>query len=83
VEVDEEFIDDEFNLAGLSEQVDLYYDSLDMIQDIESETDYDEDAVAQCAQTLYFLIHQRYLLSRVGQALLVRIFFIAILLMVS
>lgn len=42
-EVSEDFIEDDFNLTGLSSQVPLYKDALEMILDVEPEDDEDDE----------------------------------------
>ncbi|KAI8914647.1 casein kinase II, regulatory subunit [Gorgonomyces haynaldii] len=75
VEVPEYFIEDDFNLAGLSGMVNYYEEALDMILDledasedgIEKNVDYDHmKQVEQSAEVLYKLIHQRFLITKQG-----------------
>ncbi|RCH88396.1 casein kinase 2 regulatory subunit, partial [Rhizopus azygosporus] len=80
IEVPEEFIEDDFNLTGLSAIVPYYQEAIDMILDIESEETHDDkdtakdnkkswvdpNTVEPYAIMLYGLIHQRYLLTRNG-----------------
>merc|ERR1712216_871472 len=54
-EVDEEYIQDDFNLSGLSSMVPYYDYALDLILDVES-----------AAEMLYGLIHARYILTSRG-----------------
>ncbi|KAJ1849114.1 casein kinase 2 regulatory subunit, partial [Coemansia sp. RSA 2708] len=70
-EVPEDFIEDEFNLTGLSQSVNYYVEALDMILDIEDDNeeplDADEiEAIDGSAEILYGLIHARYILTRNG-----------------
>ncbi|KAJ2722102.1 casein kinase 2 regulatory subunit [Coemansia sp. Benny D115] len=70
-EVPESFIEDEFNLTGLSQAVNYYVEALEMILDIEDSSNdpqyTDEiEAIGTSAEVLYGLIHARYILTRVG-----------------
>jgi len=73
VEVEEDYINDDFNLTGLSSQVPWYNEALNMILDCDDEDDVEPDAIPRIetsAVVLYGLIHARFLMTTRGQAAL-------------
>ncbi|KEG06127.1 putative dynein heavy chain [Trypanosoma grayi] len=73
--VDRDFIDDEFNLTGLSSMVSFYHYALDIILDLETHnsarlTEEQLRLVESSAETLYGLIHARFITTPRGLKLM-------------
>lgn len=69
-EVDEDYIQDDFNLCGLQAQVPHYDSALDMILDTDNSIveldDEEHTAIENAAEMLYGLIHARYITTIKG-----------------
>ncbi|KAJ3802820.1 casein kinase II regulatory subunit-domain-containing protein [Lentinula aff. detonsa] len=74
-EVTEDFIEDDFNLTGLNTAVPFWKEAMEMVLDVEPDEDTskipDVSIVESSAEMLYGLVHQRYILTRVGLAAMV------------
>uniref|UniRef100_UPI00358ED3B7 casein kinase II subunit beta-like n=1 Tax=Myxine glutinosa TaxID=7769 RepID=UPI00358ED3B7 len=71
--VDEDYIQDKINLTGLDEQVLFYPDALAMIRDFEADDEpednpHNSQVIKHSAETLYGLLHARYILTNWGIA---------------
>ncbi|KAK9456019.1 casein kinase II regulatory subunit-domain-containing protein [Dipodascopsis uninucleata] len=73
-EVTEDFIEDDFNLTGLSSLVPYYKEALDMILDFDPDPESarlpNMPVIENSAEQLYGLIHARFLLTRQGLAIM-------------
>ena len=77
-EIDEEYIQDDFNLTGLRSLVPNYDYALDLILDSETEglTEEQQDIVQTAAEFLYGLIHARFVLTSRGMIAMVFYYFL-------
>ena len=69
VRVEDEYLQDDFNLTGLSDLVPVYDSALNMILDCE-DSESESSLVEESAQELYGLAHARFLMSTKGQVAL-------------
>ena len=71
----EEYIEDDFNLTGLQSMVPFWKEALEMVLDVEPEEDTakipDVTIVESSAEMLYGLVHQRFILTKMGLASMV------------
>jgi casein kinase II subunit beta len=70
-EVDPDFLQDDFNLTGLSAQVPYYEYALDLMLDAESSaaarfSKDQQEAIESAAELLYGLVHARYIITPRG-----------------
>lgn len=67
-EIDQDYIEDKFNLTGLSEQTPHYRHAIDVILDrgIDDMYNDEEEQLELAAEMLYGLIHARYILTNRG-----------------
>ncbi|KAJ5067879.1 casein kinase ii subunit beta [Anaeramoeba ignava] len=70
-QVDESYINDNFNLTGLSSQIPYYNYAISVIRDEEIEdlddlTEEQQEVIESAAEMLYGLIHSRYILTPSG-----------------
>ena len=74
-EVDDEYIEDDFNLTGLSSMVPYYDYALDVMLDVdislENLSENQRDIIDTAAEILYGLIHARFILTARGMDLMV------------
>jgi len=68
-QIEEDYIQDNFNLTGLISQIPYYDFALDLVTDIENEeelTDQQLQMIEHDAEVLYGLVHARYILTTRG-----------------
>jgi casein kinase II subunit beta len=73
VEVDEEYIHDDFNLTGISQVVPYYDDALSIVLDDDDQDQIPEEDQAMletACQMLYGLVHSRFILTTKGMQML-------------
>ena len=80
-EVEEDYIQDDFNLTGLNSMVPYYDLALDLILDADTDIDSlaedKQEIVETAAEVLYGLIHARYILTSKGMLYMVSIIIIS------
>ncbi|WVF67701.1 hypothetical protein IAT40_002460 [Kwoniella sp. CBS 6097] len=74
-DVHEDFIEDDFNLTGLQAMVPFFKEALEMVLDVEPDAESsnlpDISIVESSAELLYGLVHQRFILTKVGLSCMV------------
>jgi len=68
-EIEEDYIEDHFNLTGLVSQIPYYDFALDLICDIENDEEFPDEhleMIERDAEVLYGLIHARFILTNRG-----------------
>lgn len=73
-QVHEDYIEDDFNLTGLQAQVPFWKQALEMVLDVEPEEDSntipDISIIESSSELLYGLVHQRFILTKAGLAMM-------------